>query len=134
MSHAFIDFLFTHHKLIAFRKYVVGAQCAEEHFYITLFHLPEAPIGNAPFHKAAVGQIWVLSGATRLACDAAVRHDICVAGVGTMKLLHSRGEFFYNKYLEKEDHVIMDCAEKRIVEKNKLEYAKDCSENKTSFV
>ena len=44
-----------------------------------------------------------------------------------MKFISSAGEFFFNKYSENQDYVIMDCAEERIVEKNKLEFAKDCS-------
>ena len=110
-----------------------GALRAEEHIYITLFHLPEAPIGNAPFHQRAIHQLWTAYKGAEQLRNAAEQHGICIDGVGTMKWLYSRGEFFYNKYLEKKDHVIMDCTEKRIVAKNKLEYAKDCSTRNTGF-
>ena len=107
--------------------------CAEEEFYVTLFHLPEAPIGNVPFHQASVGALWVYTNQARHECNAAVRHDVCLVGVGTMKMIGSRTEFFMNKYSEEHDHVIMDCAEKRIVERNKAEYIKDCSERKRGY-
>ena len=128
MSPAFIDFLFTHPKAIALRKYVEGAICAEEHFYVTLYFLPEAPVGIAPpVHEFSVHQIWMYTSAAHQICNDAVEHEMCIVGVGTMKFLLSGREFFINKYSENRDHVIMDCAEKRIVKKNILEYSKDCS-------
>ena len=54
MSYAFVDFLFTNPKVIALRKYMKGAECAEEHFYITLYHLPEAPVGTATIRRNVI--------------------------------------------------------------------------------
>ena len=130
MSSDFVDFLFTNAKAIALRKYMKGAECAEEHFYITLYHLPEAPVGNATVHRNVISAVWVFSNASHQTCSATVRNHLCIAGVGTMKFINSASEFFFNKYSENHDHVIMDCAEKRIVEKNKMEFAKDCSPGK----
>ena len=127
MSFAFVDFLFTHPKANALRKYLEGAICAEEHFFISLYHLPEAPVGNAPFHQHSVYQMWTFTKESQQRCNGPMQHDMCIVGVGTMKSIRSMGVFFVNKYSENKDHVIMDCTERRIVEKNKMEYSKDCS-------
>ena len=128
MSYTFVDFLLTNPKAVALRKYIKGAESAEEHFYITLYHLPEAPVGIAPVHRNVISAIWVFSNASEHTCSATSQHHLCIAGVGTMKFINTAGEFFFNKYSENQDHVIMDCAEKKIVEKNKLEFTKDCSQ------
>ena len=127
MSYAFTHFVLTHPKAIALRKYLKGALIAEEHFYVTLYHLPEAPVGEAPIHLISSSSIWLNSDYERQMCNAKIRHIICIAGVGTMKEVRGRANFFFNKYSEKVDHVIMDCAEKLIVQRNILEYSNDCS-------
>ena len=127
MSYAFVDFALTHPKAIALLKYLKGANGAEEHFYITLYHLPEAPVGEATIHHISSSTIWTTSDDERRKCKATERHSICIAGVGTMKSVRGRAEFFFNKYSEEVDHVIMDCTEKAIVQRNILEYSSDCS-------
>ena len=125
MSYAFADFVLTHPKAIALRKYLKGALIAEEHFYITLYHLLEAPVGEAPIHLISSISIWFKSYAEIEMCNAAAQHNLCIAGVGTMQSIHGRAEFFFNKYHEEVDHVIMDCIEKLIVQRNILEYSND---------
>ena len=134
MSYKFINFVLTHPKAVAFRKYIKGAPCAEEHFYITLFHLPEAPVGKAPSHPVSSTSIWMYSASASLRCNASQRHSVCIAEVGTMASIRHESAFFFNKYYEHLDHVIMDCAEERIVHRNKFEYFRDCSKRIRSLV
>ena len=128
MSYVFIHFILMHPKAIALRIYLKGVVLAEKHFYITLFHLPEAPVGKSPIHQISSTRIWMFSDNSHLKCNAAERHHVCIAGVGTMKSIHKSSTFFFNNYSEELDHIIMDCAEKRIVQKNIQEYSKDCCE------
>ena len=117
----------------AFANFVLrkGSLNSEEHFYSTLFHLREAPVGKAPIEPTLSVSIWINDYSANIAhermkCNGEERNEVCIAGVGTMKSINTSEAFFFNKYFARQDHVIMDCVEERIVARNRLEYSKDC--------
>lgn len=129
MSYNFTHFVLTHPKAISFRKYIKGSMSAEEHFYISLYHLPEAPIRETPsdVHTTLSTCIWMHYVPAQAQCNGRERHGLCIAGVGTMNTISNFSAFFFNKYLATDDHVVMNCLEERIVARNKLEQVKDCT-------
>ena len=135
MSYKFADFVLRHPKATALRKYIKGATSPEEHFYISLYHLPEAPIGEPPSDNLMTlsTSIWLFYPPALAKCNGTGRHGLCIAGVGTMKTISHRSAFFFNKYFEETDHVVMDCLEKRIVTRNKLEQQEDCTQEKMTL-
>ena len=131
MSYPFTKFILTHSKAIALRKYLKGAGNAEEHFYTTLFRLPQAPVEVAVEDRVAlVASIWEASSNSNVTCRGTFVHEVCILGVANLnylsKLLEQKSTFFFNKYFASQDHVIMNCLEEHLVRQNQLEYHNDC--------
>lgn len=65
-------------------------------------------------------------------CRGSSVHRVCVVSSGDLHRLKYRTDplhvtppLFHNKYSMSEDHTVMDCMEKLLVERNKLEYIRD---------
>ena len=76
--------------------------------------------------------IWVDSASKDKSCSGKVVHDLCIiSSVDLHRVYQSSlvpGQvMFFNKYFMEYDHVVMDCMEERLIEKNKKEYAQDCT-------
>ena len=138
-SSQFAFFVLKSKKAIALRRYLRDVYAPEEHFYSSLYALPEAP-GGRPKKGTVVPIvdqfIWITNHyATKHAhwyCKGWVVHSICVLGSGDLPIIYKRGlhakkpHFFFNKYFLERNHVVMDCMEERLAEQNIKEYEQDC--------
>ena len=67
-------------------------------------------------------------------CNGRNVHDVCIISVGDLFRLKYRpqnitsqsGPMFHNKYFMEVDHVVMDCCEEELVQRNREEYRTDC--------
>ena len=138
LSYQFINFLLT--DVIAKELYRFFKMChaPEEHYYATVYMLSNAPGGYNPkmrrkFFKTD-NYFWrnreyVKKNGKQ--CSGNIVHNICIVDIGDLQRIlkdtdNGRRAFFHNKYLMEHDHIIMDCMEERIVDKNRLEYEKEC--------
>ena len=59
-------------------------------------------------------------------------HGVCIASIWDlpnvkhMLMEGDRPAMFFNKYFDDFDHVVMDCAEWNLIERNKQEFLADC--------
>ena len=102
----------------------------EEHFYATLYMKPWVPGGYDENIKRFLfynieSVFWRQAKHT---CQGEMKHEICIVSVGDLKDVVGfwKNHFFHNKYFMEQDHVVMSCAEERIVERNRLEYQQEC--------
>jgi len=135
LTRPFISFLLNSEAAILLRDYLKDVRVPEEHFYASLYKLPNVPGG--PSNKQNIRMpsvnenIWLTKGHNET-CKGRSVHNICVISSGDLPLVYSRGVnshrpvFFFNKYFMESDHVVMDCMEQRLLELNKLEYEQDC--------
>ena len=135
MSRPFVSFLLTNETAIELREYMKDVMVADEHFYASLYRLPGVPGGppkithrTTPVVAANIWSEWD----PPIMCKGTVVHGVCVVNSGDLPMIYSMGvnadkpTFFFNKYFMEWDHVVMDCMEERLVERNKLEYVNDC--------
>ena len=133
-SRAFVFFLLTNKTAIALREYMKDVKVPEEHFYSSLYRLPDVP-GGRPMKGITVPRVctsvW-LNKPTHPICKGTSYHTICIVSSGDLPLIYRQGvnahqpTFFFNKYFMEMDHVVMDCMEQRLVEQNRREYEIDC--------
>ena len=137
MSYSFTEFILTNFVAIALRKYIKGAGNAEEHFYASLFWLPEAPVKepDGETHMRLTASIWESSPNSNLTCRGTFRNEVCIVGVANLNYIRGyqklKKHLFFNKYFSSQDHVIMNCVEEHLVRQNQLEYLKDCHQRDT---
>ena len=134
-SRAFVSFFLTNKTAIALREYMKDVKIPEEHFYSSLYRLPDAP-GGRPKKGITVPHVftcvWLENWHkhTPPVCKGINHHNICIVSSGDLPLIYSWGvnghTFFFNKYFMEMDHVVMDCMEQRLVEQNRREYENDC--------
>ena len=135
MSRPFGSFLLTNETAIELREYMKDVIVADEHFYASLYRLPGVPGGppkithsTTPVVAANIWSEWD----PPIMCKGRVVHGVCVVSSGDLPTIYSMGvnadkpTFFFNKYFMEWDHVVMNCMEERLVERNKLEYVNDC--------
>ena len=132
----FAHFLLTNQKAIDFRQYLNDVWIPEEEFYASLYRIPEAEKhgGYSSSTKLPISylevSIW-LSKRTTITefCSGLKVHAVCIVATGDLSRVYkfgvSKGRFFFNKYFMEVDHIIMDCIEERLVQRNELEYAQD---------
>ena len=132
LSLKFVHFLLTDPIALEVHHFFTKAMHSEEHFYATLFMMPRVPGGYNPKFKnlymRAAHSTWQLSQHNE-PCYGIVVNSICTITAKDLPMVMRTSEnrtLFHNKYLMERDHTAMDCLEERIVEKNKLEYQKDC--------
>ena len=132
MSYSFTEFILTHCMATALRDYLKGAGNAEEHFYSTLFRLPQAPVEEASgdIRMKLTASIWEAAPNSNITCRGTFRNEVCIVGVANLnyvyRFLERKNTLFFNKYFASQDHVIMNCLEEHLVRQNQLEYHKDC--------
>ena len=132
LSHKFVHFLLTDPIALEVHHFFTNAMHSEEHFYATLFMMPGVPGGHDPklndLYVRAAHSTWQLSQHNE-PCYGIVVNSICTITARDLPKVMRTSEnrtLFHNKYLMERDHTAMDCLEERIVEKNKLEYLRDC--------
>ena len=133
-SRAFVSFFLTNETAIALREYIKDVNIPEEHFYASLYRLPDVP-GSHPKKGITVPHVYKcvwLNIPTHPLCRGIGYHKVCIVSSGDLPLIYSQGvnghqpTFFFNKYFMEMDHVVMDCMEQRLVEQNRREYENDC--------
>ena len=133
LSREFVTYLFTNQTSLDFLKWIRDAGKPEEHFYASMYMVPGVPQGLASNNSQDIIKcIWVDSASKSKTCSGKVIHDLCIiSSVDLHRVYQSSvvpGQvLFFNKYFMEDDHVVMDCMEERLIEKNKKEYAQDCT-------
>ena len=125
-SSAFVHFALTNQKARDLRKYMKDVISPEEHFYISLYFLPEAPKGS----NVANRNIVVSKSFWDLHCSMSI-HLVCILGMEELDRIHSyaqggRTVFFFNKYLTDHDSAIMDYMQGVLMSKNMHEFQTGC--------
>ena len=108
---------------------------AEEHYYATLYKIPGVPGGfdgkiPARDYFEIAGSYWTKSNTLgkQHACQGLEIHQVCIVAVGDLQEVAGQtGKLFHNKYFMENDHVVMNCMEERMVDRNRLEYEQECS-------
>jgi len=136
-SRKFASYILSSKKAIALRNYLRTVYIPEEHFYASLYLLPEAP-GGRPVNRSIkvpvvsktiwLSSRWAQDHKSQL-CHGWEVHALCVLSCYDLHTIFKYGgdSFFFNKYFMERDHTVMDCAEERLVQRNLLEYRNDCS-------
>ena len=118
-------------------QYSQDVKVPEEHFYASLYRSANASaVGgykenvSVPFMSLAA---W-LEDDIRFRCEGDNVHNVCVVTSADIsevyRFLASEKQeyFFFNKYFMEHDHVVMDCMEEQLLQKNRIEYQQDCVE------
>ena len=135
-SRQFASYMLTSKKAIAFRNYLRPVYIPEEHFYASLYMLPEAP-GGRPVDKSVKVPIvndvvWLSSRWAKThrwnLCHGLDVHSVCVLDCYDLHTIfnYESNTFFFNKYFMEKDHIIMECAEEKLMQRNMQEYKIDC--------
>ena len=137
LSRDFVNFLFTSQKAKDFRRYIQNVRIPEEYFFASLYKLPEAPKGDSQATAKVIvaKQYWTTIKKKNLkSCPGKIAHSLCILTIPDLPRIindttHSHGTiyFFFNKYFMKDDPVIMDCIERRLLKQNMLDYYNDCA-------
>ena len=95
-SRAFVSFLLTNETAIALRKYMKDVKIPEEHFYSSLYRLPDVP-GGRPKKGITVPHVftcvWLENWHkhTPPVCRGINYHNICIVSSGDLPLIYSLG-------------------------------------------
>ena len=147
-SYAFVDFILTDNRVAVLRNYLKSGYAPEEHFYSSLYELPDAK-GAKP-NKSVITSIagiprvdqfiWTSGNAgshlSSLCPGRKVVHSICILTTPDMKQVLAatkQTSFFFNKYFLELDPTVMDCMEEMLVRTNIKEYWKDCIEDSHKY-
>lgn len=136
-SHPFIQFILTNKKAMAFSRFLQNVHSGVEFFFSTMNNLPEAPGG---FHlienKANLPLVaqrdWthVIMKHHYICKERKVVHDICIVSASDLPRLYEASYnklwLFHNKYFMEYDHIVMDCMERVLLQRNYHEYIQDC--------
>ena len=128
-SHEFVQFVLTSQKAMDLRAYMKNTISPEEHFYISLYFLPEAPKGGGLTKRNIV----VSKSFWDVHCSKSVR-SVCILGMTELNMMRSyvqqgRTVFFFNKYLAEYDSEIMDHMQKMLISKSMHEFQSGCHQN-----
>ena len=135
LTREFVDFMLTDERAKSLVHFLHDFESAVEFYFSTINHFPDAP-GNAFLLKKGhrrpllVHRIWNFRNSSRC-LEGKWHHRICIVSVGDLPWLKSgmdSGNFYFmNKYWIEYDHVVMDCMEDLLVEKNVEEFSRDCT-------
>lgn len=143
-SREFVSFLLHNPVSQKLRHFLSPVYAPEEHFYSSLYALPEAKGARPP--KGLLGHydmpevdafIWVntqwqVRKVGYLCPGKKIVHGICILSGRDLQRIEKLGVrskhpvFFFNKYFLEWDPTPMDCMEERLVRTNRDEYWKDC--------
>ena len=146
-SRAFVHFLLYDPLSQKLHSYLSTVYDPEEHFYSSLYALPQAKGARPP--KKLLGKydmpivdnfIWVnrrwqVKNRRKYCPGGKIVHGICILtaqDMGRIEQLGVRSQrpvFFFNKYFLEWDPTAMDCMEERLVQANMDEYRRDCMPN-----
>ena len=146
-SRAFVNFLLHHPLSHELHSYLWTVYAPEEHFYSSLYALPQAKGGQPPTELLGEHDIptvdnfiwliknWQRQHVAEFCPGQKVIHSICILSALDLDKIEQLGVrsrqpvFFFNKYFLEWDPTPMDCMEERLVEANMEEYRRDCMTN-----
>ena len=138
LAREFVEFLLTNQTAIDFYHWIYNARIPEEHFYASLYMLPEVPQGNSSYNSSDIVAVtWgeKYNDKTFRDCAGKLVHSVCIITIGDLPMVSASANnrtatfLFYNKYFMEDDHIVMDCMEENLIQKNKIENRNDCSHN-----
>ncbi|XP_003388749.2 PREDICTED: N-acetyllactosaminide beta-1,6-N-acetylglucosaminyl-transferase-like [Amphimedon queenslandica] len=142
-SRPFIQFILTNKKAHALLRFLNDVHSGVEFFFSTMNALPEAPGG---FHSITSNtelplvaqRDWthVILKHRYICKERKVVHDICIVSSSDLPRLYEASSkkqwLFHNKYFIEYDHVVMDCIERVLLQRNHHEYIQDCQKDTVS--
>lgn len=140
-SYAFVDFILTDKKVKTIHNFFMYCKNPEEHFYASVYMMPNVPGGfnprlsEAQLYVRVARAIWCFDGKEcqfGFHCNGEVLRQVCITNSADlpaiMKSFEADRHMFHNKYFLEVDHTVMDCLEERIVAKNIEEYNQECKQ------
>ena len=134
-SRAFIHFLLNDPLSLEFHKFLSKVRSAEEHYYASLYVLPQAKGGKPPKSEKEVLMVNEAMWTPPMTnCPGGhVVHHVCILTAADMHLVERYRtrqhipDLFFNKYFLELDPTPMDCMEEQLVRTNMEEYLRDCT-------
>lgn len=142
-SRRFIQFILTSAKARAFSRFLNDVHSGVEFFFSTMNAQPEAPggfhtISNETKLPLVAQRDWthVILKHRYICKGRKVIHDICIVSSSDLPRLYEASSkklwLFHNKYFIEYDHVVMDCMERALLQRNHHEYIQDCQRHTVS--
>ena len=141
ISRGMVHFMLNDNKAIRLKKFLNKTKSAVEFFFSTVNHFGNAPGGLHTLSKHFIMPLiaqrdWLLGSRYRFRsgfCEGRrMHHSICIVTAydlpRLLKSSESSAYWFHNKYFIQYDHIVMDCMEKLLSERNQEEYKRDCTE------
>ena len=143
-SQQFVKFLLYDPLSTRLNRYLGTVYAPEEHFYSSLYTLPQAKGAKPPKEVATRNEIptvdnfiwittkWHVQNLGYYCPGRRVVHGICILTTRDLERVQKVGmstqytSFFFNKYFLEWDPTPMDCMEERLVTTNVEEYQRDC--------
>ena len=142
-SRAFVDFLLNNALSVKFLRFLGTVYAPEEHFYSSLYALPQAKGARPPkgvvkySDMPIVNEVMWTTGWKRKRLNfycpgRRIMHGICILTASDLGWIEKMGihstqpVFFFNKYFLEWDPIPMDCMEEQLVTTNIDEYWHDC--------
>lgn len=134
LSRSLVEFIFTNHKAQDLLEWLKDVHSAVEFFFSTVNQMPESP-GHSEItnDEELAHRVWSheIRKDRRLCKDMKIVHDICIVSSADLprltRLSGIKKYWFFNKYFIDYDHVVMDCMEKMLIQRNLQEYNHDCT-------
>ena len=135
LTRDFVKFMLTESRAKALKRFLSDVRSAVELFFNTLNLVPGVPGGtsdptqNHTLPRVAV-RYWKVAHPKNFCTAQKYIHGVCIAEVGDLpglkKISEERKWLFYNKYVLDYDHVVMDCIEEMLLQRNRQEHHHDC--------
>ena len=134
LTKEFIHFLNTDKKALELWDNLRDVSSPEEYLYATVNQWSSSPgnvhqLKSRGHHSPIIVEVFWVHGGIYIpgfCLDRYQVHHVCIASVSDLPQMVINSPMFFNKYLDHYDHVVMDCAEERLIRTNLLEYRKDC--------
>ena len=145
-SRAFVHFILNDTVAKELHDFLGTVYAPEEHFYSSLYALPQAKGAKPPpglMIKDGIPKvdnfIWIVTQShrehlTQLCPGKKVVHNICILSTFELEIIERSIQskqpiLYFNKYFLERDPIPMDCMEERLVEANMEEYMRHCRED-----
>lgn len=141
ISRDMVHFMLNDKKSVRLKNFLKKTKTAVEFFFSTVNHFSNAPGGlhtlSKHFRMPLIAQRdWLFGPRYRIRsgfCEGRrVYHNICIVTAydlpRLLKSSKSSAYWFHNKYFIKYDHIVMDCMDTLLSERNQEEYKHDCTE------
>ena len=142
LSREFVNFMLTDERAKSLVHFLHDFESAVEFYFSTVNHFSDAP-GNAYLLKKGhrrpllVHRIWHFQNTSRCR-ESKWHHRICIVSASDLPWLkrgmESGNFYFMNKYWMEYDHVVMDCMENLLLQKNVNEYGHDCNSGIYNYI